>query len=120
MPAEDQPLGASFAADVRRDGDAVVAVLRGELDVETAEDLLGGLGDVPAGGRCALDLRELVFMDSSGVRALLRIGRRATEEGWTPLLVVRRGGMVDRLLELCRPGDHLEIVHDAPGWVDAA
>ena len=50
--------------------------LEGELDVAETEVLLDGVGDLPDGGDVVLDLRKLVFIDSSGVRALLQLAGR--------------------------------------------
>jgi anti-anti-sigma factor len=45
--------------------------LEGELDVAETEAFLAGVGDIAEGGDVVLDLRQLAFIDSSGVRALL-------------------------------------------------
>jgi anti-anti-sigma factor len=50
--------------------------LEGELDVAETEALLDGVGDLSGGGDVVLDLRELVFIDSSGVRALIQLAGR--------------------------------------------
>ena len=54
-----------------RDGRAVV-VIRGELDLATAPDLEAALtGRLDAGQDVVVDLRELAFMDSTGLRVLV-------------------------------------------------
>ena len=116
MTDDDLLLGEPFALDVRRDGDVVVATARGELDLESADAFLDGVGRVPAGGRLAVDLRRLAFMDSSGVRALVRLDLRAVELDQTLVVVVEAGRMVEKLLELCGPGERLQVVHDPPSW----
>ena len=50
-------------------------ILRGELDLATAERLEAALSD--AGTPVVLDLKRLTFMDSTGVRVLLEAAERA-------------------------------------------
>jgi stage II sporulation protein AA (anti-sigma F factor antagonist) len=72
----------SLAEDGGADGDGErVLRLRGELDIESAPDLERVLlRSRPAGQRVVVDLTELKFMDSTGLRVLLR-ARAAAEEG---------------------------------------
>ena len=50
--------------------------LEGELDVAETETFLTGIGDVSGGGDVVLELDDLAFIDSSGVRALLVLADR--------------------------------------------
>lgn len=52
--------------------------LEGELDVAETDGFLAATGDVD-GGDVVLDLRDLAFIDSSGVRALLQLADRMDE-----------------------------------------
>jgi stage II sporulation protein AA (anti-sigma F factor antagonist) len=72
----------SLAEDGGADGDGERVIrLRGELDIESAPDLERVLlRSRPAGQRVVVDLTELKFMDSTGLRVLLR-ARAAAEEG---------------------------------------
>jgi anti-anti-sigma factor len=70
----------SLAEDAGGEGERVIRV-RGELDIESAPDLERALlRSRPAGQRVVVDLTELKFMDSTGLRVLLR-ARAAAEEG---------------------------------------
>lgn len=72
----------SVAEDGDGDGARVIRV-RGELDIESAPDLEGVLlRSRPAGQRVVLDLAELKFMDSTGLRVLLRAREAADEGRW--------------------------------------
>jgi anti-anti-sigma factor len=72
----------SVAEDVGRDGEHVIRV-RGELDIESAPDLERALLRArPAGERVVLDLAELRFMDSTGLRVLLRARAAAEADRW--------------------------------------
>jgi stage II sporulation protein AA (anti-sigma F factor antagonist) len=72
----------SLAEDGGGDGDGERVIrLRGELDIESAPDLERVLlRSRPRGQRVVVDLTELKFMDSTGLRVLLR-ARAAAEEG---------------------------------------
>ena len=64
------------------DGERVIR-LRGELDIESAPDLERVLlRSRPAGQRVVVDLTELKFMDSTGLRVLLRARAAADEGRW--------------------------------------
>jgi anti-anti-sigma factor len=72
----------TLAEDVGRDGACVIRV-RGELDIESAPDLERALlRSRPAGERVVLDLAGLKFMDSTGLRVLLRARAVADDERW--------------------------------------
>jgi anti-anti-sigma factor len=72
----------SLAEDAGSDGERVIC-LRGELDIESAPDLERVLlRPRPARQRVVLDLAELKFMDSTGLRVLLRARAAADEGRW--------------------------------------
>lgn len=72
----------SLAEDPSGDRERVIR-LRGELDIESAPDLERALlRSRPAGARVVLDLAELKFMDSTGLRVLLRARAAADEGSW--------------------------------------
>jgi anti-sigma B factor antagonist len=67
----------------RSDGPRVILAFAGELDVTSAagaeEAMLLACADVS--DRMILDLTDLAFMDSTGVRVLVRARRRLAERG---------------------------------------
>ncbi len=74
-------------------------VLRGELDLAGAERLYPILDDAcQPGTDLAVNLHELEFIDSSGIRALLAAARRL---GPGRLMLQGPHGMVARVLEVC-------------------
>jgi anti-sigma B factor antagonist len=84
------------------DREQVRVVAAGELDPSTADELgahLAALLDAGAWHDVVVDLREVAFMDTSGVHALLDAGRRARDEGVT-LVVVVEPGPVKEVLRL--------------------
>jgi anti-sigma B factor antagonist len=95
-----------------RDGGLDAACVRatGELDITNAPQLAELLGQ--AEERCqrvVLDLRELTFMDSAGVHVIVDATLRATAAG-RRLVLVRGPSNVDRVFDLTRASDTLEIV----------
>jgi anti-anti-sigma factor len=92
--------------------------LRGELDLLSTAELepeLERLADEPGIGVVALDLRELEFLDSSGLRLVVLTQRRLDEAG-RRLVLVRGPQTVQRVFELTRMTERLEFV-DAPEHV---
>jgi anti-sigma B factor antagonist len=89
-------------------GAAWVSV-EGELDLETSPQLWQTLRDAQLNSRLVvLDLREVAFLDSSGVRVILAAARDARCEGGR-LMLVRGPAEVDRRFTLTGASDHVLI-----------
>jgi anti-sigma B factor antagonist len=71
--------GPSFACSVQRRDGIVVLALQGELDVAVAESVERAALEILDGScrHLVMDLRALEFLDSAGLRALLRIREHA-------------------------------------------
>lgn len=93
-PSAHQPL----LVRVRHAGEEVVVAPAGELDIASAGVLERELGSQPA-DRVVLDLREIAFMDSTGLRLLISLRNTARRNG-RRLLVVPGPPNVQRLFEL--------------------
>ena len=109
----DFPIPEAFTVRTEQRGDAAVVVPTGELDLATAPALEDALGRAFADGtsRVVLDLRELEFIDSSGLRTLLTARRRAEEaEAQFSLVAGHRG--LERTLEIAG-------VHKVFDWTPA-
>jgi anti-anti-sigma factor len=84
----------------RRNGGAVVAA-SGEIDMSTSPELRAALRDPEAQAPVVvLDLREVTFMDSSGLGVIVGQNRRAREEGFSFAVAVAEADGVRRILEL--------------------
>jgi anti-anti-sigma factor len=97
------------------DGVAVVTP-RGELDVAATpalEDALAELATEPGVQGVVVDLSQLEFMDSSGLRAVVLADQRLREQGLR-FALVRGGEPVHRVFELTRMTERLTWV-DSPG-----
>jgi anti-sigma B factor antagonist len=102
-------------------GDGVRIVLTGELDISTAprvEDELRRVEeDRPA--VILLDLRELEFMDSTGLRVIVSADGRAREESRS-LRLVRGPEAVQRIFRVTRLDERLEIGDDPDTLIKSA
>jgi len=89
------------------------AALSGEIDLSTVAELEERLGDsLEAGPRLlVVDLREVTFLDSSGLRLLLHLDERQRSAGGR-MVLVRGGRRVERVFELTGTGERLEMVAD--------
>ena len=85
--------------------------LRGELDLEHAYSFDEELKRVEAHGpECiCLDLRELTFLDSTGLSRLVAARRRAMKAG-RRLVLVRGPATVQRVFQLTAVDEAFEIV----------
>jgi len=99
--AAEYPIPEAFSVRTEQHGDAAVVIPTGELDLATAPALEDALARAFDGGhgRVVLDLRELEFIDSSGLRTLLTARRKAEEaEAQFSLVAGHRG--LERTLEI--------------------
>jgi anti-anti-sigma factor len=108
----DFPIPEAFSVRTEQHGDAAVVVPTGELDLATAPSLEEALARAfERGGRVVLDLRELEFIDSSGLRTLLTARRQAEQhEAQFSLVAGHRG--LERTLEIAG-------VHKVFDWTPA-
>jgi anti-sigma B factor antagonist len=99
--AADFPIPEAFSVRTEQHGDAAVVVPTGELDLATTPALEEALQRAFEGGtaRVVLDLRELEFIDSSGLRTLLTARRRADDARAEFSLVAGHRGL-ERTLEI--------------------
>ncbi|MFL5816984.1 MAG: STAS domain-containing protein [Conexibacter sp.] len=95
------------------EGTTVRLVLTGELDIASAprvEQELERIEREPP-ATIVLDLRGLAFMDSTGLRVILAADGRAREQV-RRLVIVRGSDTVQRIIEMTRLDERLEIVDD--------
>lgn len=104
-----------FRLETRAEHNARVLTLGGELDLAASpaleEELDNALGSDAA--LVLVDLRELDFMDSTGLSALVRAHHRAEQNGQR-FVLVNGSHQVQRLLSLTGIAERLTLVDD-PG-----
>jgi anti-sigma B factor antagonist len=106
-----------FAVEVQRREAVAIVKPRGELDLVTVETLRAALDGIKSTERLVLDLSGLSFMDSTGLRLLMTLHRRAQQDG-VQLTLVAPAAPVDRAIQLCGLDQELPFVaavHSEPG-----
>ncbi|MBS1868341.1 MAG: STAS domain-containing protein [Actinobacteria bacterium] len=99
--------GEPFEMAERRNGDATILALSGELDFATADAVQARLAELrDAGAATVLDLDRLTFMDSTGIRLVLTACEDAERGGWS-FRVTRGSERVQRVLEAAQVSDRL-------------
>jgi anti-anti-sigma factor len=101
--------------DVVSRGDRVDVSVHGELTVDTATDLARRLAEVERAqpATLVLDLRELRFLDSTGLSELVRAHQRARSAG-RRLILVKRAGPIERILAISGLAEEFETTTDVP------
>lgn len=91
-------------------GDWTVLAATGEVDLATASELESAINSVLDKGtlRLVIDLKDVAFLDSTGLRTLLRTHSKLEESGGSLALVVP-GGPVQRLLDVTGLGSTMNI-----------
>jgi anti-sigma B factor antagonist len=100
----------NFRVEVRKEDRAVVFAVAGELDLATSpalEQEIDGARDADI-DLLIVDLRELRFMDSTGLHALVK-AHKQTHEAGRRFAVIPGGGQIERLLDLTGVGELLVV-----------
>jgi anti-sigma B factor antagonist len=96
-------------------GSTTVVSLSGELDVATAHSVEKALLQVEEGRpeRILLDLRDLRFIDSTGLSLLINADRRGQKAG-RKVTIVSGGGPPERILRTVGLDTRLDVLRDPP------
>ena len=105
----------SFAIQVVKSDHTTHLRPAGELDIASTPALEEAIAEATAqpGASLVLDLRELTFMDSTGLRTLAQTNARA-EPGGFSLAIVRGPRQIERVLEISGLGALLPLVDEPP------
>jgi anti-anti-sigma factor len=105
----------TFDVTTEQRGDTVHLRLSGELDISSAAKVEDELARVEPDrpGVIVLDLRNLAFMDSTGLRLLIAADTRAREQD-RRLKIIKGPEPVQRVFRITRLEERLEIVDDVP------
>jgi anti-sigma B factor antagonist len=100
--------------DVRRDGGRAILTLDGELDMASAELLqqLADGEDLRGEAMLVLDLQQLRFIDSTGLRAILATLEHCRERG-QEFAITPGSQQVQRLLSVTGVAEHLPTIATA-------
>jgi anti-sigma B factor antagonist len=97
--------------DVRHERDRVVVALHGELDLLGAPQLQAEVEhqEIEGTGTIVLDLGDLRFIDSAGLRVILAAHERSQQRGQA-FALSRGSAQVQRLLSIAGLDEHLRII----------
>ena len=102
-----------FALRSDREGETHVVTVRGELDMAVAPRVEAALGEDAEGAAAVLvDLTELGFMDSAGLRVLLMASERYRRAGTPWAVAVSEDSAVRRMLSLSETEGTLPVFGD--------
>ena len=105
----------ALSFEVREASGSARLILRGELDADSFGAADRALADLLGRGfdRVILDLRELEFMDSTGVKFLIDSRDAASELG-IKIAIAYNGGLVERILTVAGVTTLFERQDDDP------
>ncbi len=107
-------VGEQFTIEVRRELDRIVLTLHGELDLVSAprlqSEIESNTGDAP--DALVLDLDDVHFIDSAGLRVVLVAHERTLKRG-RRLALTPGSPQVQRLLSIAGVNGHLQTIASA-------
>jgi anti-sigma B factor antagonist len=97
--------------EVRHETERVILRLDGELDMANAPRLQDAIdhAGLDASAMVVLDLQQLQFIDSTGLRVILSASARSRERGHE-FAITPGSQQVQRLLSVTGVSDHLRII----------
>jgi anti-sigma B factor antagonist len=100
-----------LGVDVRREQDRVVLHMTGELDLASTPIFERALENAEIGEAplLVLDLDELTFVDSTGLRVILLAHEHSRERG-QEFAITRGSPQVQRLLSITSVTEHLRVI----------
>lgn len=107
----ETPHTPGFDLRVDRHGSTAILRVSGEFDMVGAERVDACVDELARTSLDAvvIDLRGVTFLDSTGLRSLIRARAKGTDAEWS-LKLVRGAEPVHRVLTLTRMDEHFEFV----------
>jgi anti-anti-sigma factor len=101
---------------IAQEGGATIATLRGEVDLSNAraigKRIVHAIPNQASG--LVVDLSELRYLDSAGIRLLFDLARRLERRQLGLASVVPRGSLVREILEIAGGAERLRFVEERP------
>jgi anti-sigma B factor antagonist len=102
----------AFQVDVSRQGTTAIVSVHGEIDLSNEARLRSAGADAARDAEyVVVDLTDVDFIDSAGIRALIVL-RDVVEDSGRMVVVAPPDSPADRLIELCGLSSHLGVVRD--------
>jgi anti-anti-sigma factor len=99
-----------FDIRVQRSGSLTYVELHGELDLSSEERFVDVVDTVQS-GQLVLDLRDLTFIDSTGLRMIVRTWERSRAEGFA-LEIVGGRNQVQKIFQMTGLADALPMADE--------
>jgi anti-sigma B factor antagonist len=105
-----------FSFDVTKGPGATMITLAGELDVVCADVFRRKFTDATQDepGRVVMDLRDLTFLDSTGLALLLRVNEMSRDLGFVLSIVSREEDPASKIFRMTGTNAILPVVADPP------
>jgi anti-sigma B factor antagonist len=89
MSATQRQESSPFTVDVESQREVVRVCPRGEVDLATVGDVREQVGELLSAGftRVLLDLRQVTFLDSTGLRLIIEFVQSSQADGWQFVLI---------------------------------
>ena len=111
----------SIAIETEREQGVAVVDVDGDLDIAAVDDVDAALQEAISGGDpVVVDLVDVGFIDSTGMRAMIDARRRSRDLGVAMVCVCPNNAAVWRLLELTGTTGLFEVQETRPAAVAAA
>jgi anti-sigma B factor antagonist len=109
--ADGHDLPIPFEVRLMPDRDRLLVAPRGELDIATADQMSAALLEQFDNGfeHVVADLRDVTFIDSTGIRVLWQAHQRSAQDG-TRLSLIPGDGSVGRALKLTGLLEHMDLL----------
>lgn len=104
-----------FSCQTRREGNLVVLAVGGDVDLAAADGLWDGLREaLQPGVRVVADLANVTFLDSTGLRVLVRAEQTSADLDGAEFELAAPSAPVLRVLELSGTEAMFSILESAP------
>ena len=117
---QEEVVAVSLTIEVTAGYRSITFAIRGDIDLATAPDLAAAMASIrDTYGRLVLDLSELEFIDSTGVRVLVQGQKHLADQG-VKLELVRVPRQAEKVFQLLgmkdwqRKDDIMHLSTDAP------
>lgn len=96
--------------EIERSNGSLIVRLSGEIDLSNAHELQEHLETaLPGSASVVIDLSEIAYLDSQGLRLIKQLVTRAGKEGTRLQLIAPPDTFPRQVLEMARMSDYIEI-----------